>query len=539
MFGALPDVGQWQRALIRASQLTIVAGIVVALTALFAPQKFDTGVWLLVQQNPQRWIAGATLWLVLLLYGWTRQALMVSRVVNDIYGHVRQYANDYDVLMRSVLRRNQFTPPEHINTLDELTRFIKAMMQQAIRDQQQLTECTVALGEERLQRSIVERQTSYVRGGVSRVLHDGKDIHNDIIYLLDDIARESDTSRREDIRRQVALLQSRLLRIVNLQLSFQPGEVVRKGLAGDATFNLRQAVVDAYLGRLWRFYDGAGYETLTRSIQLADAEEVWQWRVQELCARAENVGALKGNPHDLWLCIDNMVFNAIDAMARADQRQQQPLADVDAQSAIRLPSLLLTIEHVNNDGVVQIALRNRGPWISPDLLQGDLIWQLRDTHAHEGASHRGRGIGLYCIKQIIDVGYGGHVQIANVRNDTSIIPLQLQLEDGSRIDLCLHLAGADSDGSPLLALGDASGRNTALLPGATLNTAVSVIAISQKAIVADGITTASGDVVFIDRFDVSMPRWYAIRKQDAMHFYPVDQRGVMVSLRIPVNKFVR
>src|SRR5690606_7823492 len=120
MLGRLPAIGQCQLALIRASQFTIILGILLILISLVASHRLDLGIGLAVQQQPERWIAVITLWLVLLLYAWTRQAMMVSRVVNRVYAHVRQYANDYDVLMRSTLRRNEFTPPDQINTLDEL-----------------------------------------------------------------------------------------------------------------------------------------------------------------------------------------------------------------------------------------------------------------------------------------------------------------------------------------------------------------------------------------------------------------------------------
>ena len=254
--------------------------------------------------------------------------------------------------------------------------------------------------------------------------------------------------------------------------------------------------------------------------------------------RATDVGALKGNPHDVWLCIDNMTFNAIDAMARADRQQLQPLLDADAHNAVRLPALMLSVGRVNDGNWVEIALRNRGPWIAPDLLLDNSVWQLRDTHAQEGASHRGRGIGLYCIKQIIDVGYGGDVRIDNVRNDDRIISLQVTLEDGSRVDVCLHLAAAESDNSPLLALGDAHARHTALLPSVRFESAASVVAIAQDGVAADCITSGSSDAVFVDQVDALSARWYAVRKNAALYFYPVDQRGVVVSLLIPANKFV-
>lgn len=539
MFGKLPDVGQWQRALIRASQLTIIVGVVIALTALYAPQKLDSGIWLVVQEYPQRWIGGLTLWLTLLLYAWTRQAMMVSRVVNRVYSHVKQYANDYDVLMRSVLRRNEFTSPDQINTLDELTRFISAMMQQALRDQQQLTEATVALGEERLQRSINERQTQYIRGGVSRVLHDGKDIHNDIMYLLDDLARAGDGMQREVLCRRIALLQSRLLRIIHLQLHFFPGEVVRKGLDGDAGFDLRQTAFNAYIERLWRFYDAPGYEDLPREQQVPAGQDSWQWRVQDLCARIDDVGVLKGNPHDLWLCIDNMVFNAIDALSRADQQQLQPLLP----RALRLPALLLHISRNTARQCVTIMLRNRGPLIAQELLDGNQIWQLRAAHGEEGGSHRGRGVGLYCIKQIIDAGYGGEVVIENIANSTDSCALTIEFDDGSRVALGLHIG--TSGAQPMIALGDhdaasgalRSGCEYALHDGAN-NTYRQLVGIMIGA-EQIAIGRNAPEHVVVDPRDAMLPRWYAIVNADALKFFPIDQRGVQVSLHIPVNKFLQ
>lgn len=545
MFGRLPAVGQWHRVLIRASQFTVVMGILVALTALYAPHKFNAGIGLAVQQQPQRWIAGLAMWLVLLLYAWTRQAMMVSRVVNDVYAHVRQYANDYDVLMRSVLRRNEFTAPEHINTLDELTRFIRAMMQQAIRDQQQLTECTVALGEERLQRVSGERQTQYIRGGVSRVLHDGKDIHNDIIYLLEDVARTDDAGQREVLCRRVGLLQARLLRIIHLQLNFFPGEAVRKALESGSHFDLRQTVFSAYVERLWRFYDAPGYEALPRELAIPAVDRDWQWRVRDLCARIDNVGVLKGNPHDLWLCIDNMVFNAIDALSRASQQQLQPLlaalpAGVVPDDRAVLPALLLRIGKNATQNRIEISLCNRGPKIAPELLAGNQIWQLRATHSEEGGSHRGRGIGLYCIKQIIDAGYGGDVVIGNVSNTSDKCALQLEFSDGKITPLHVYLQ-ADADDKPLIALGDEHAARTALLPGAELAVAdgvadglVSVTVATHRAAVA-----VYGDiVVVVDPRDARAPRWYALGRGSALRFFPIDQRGVEISLSIPVSKLV-
>jgi hypothetical protein len=538
MLGRLPDVGQWQRALIRASQLTIIVGILVTLTALFAPRKFDSGIGLAVQQQPQLWIAGLTLWLVLLLYAWTRQAMMVSRVVNDVYSHVKKYANDYDVLMRSVLRHNEFTPPDQINTLDELTRFINAMMQQALRDQQQLTECTVALGEERLQRSINERQTQYIRGGVSRVLHDGKDIHNDIMYLLDDLASATDSDAREYLRRRIALLQARLLRIIHLQLHFFPGEVVRKTLDSDAQFDLRQTVFDAYVERLWRFYDAAGYEALPREQQIPKSEATWQWRVQELCARIDDVGVLKGSPHDLWLCIDNMVFNAIDALSRADRQQLQPLL----ARAIRLPALSLQISRNSERQRVTIALRNRGPLIAQELLIGNQIWQLRAAHGDEGGSHRGRGVGLYCIKQIIDAGYGGEVVIENIANTADRCSVVLEFADGGKHALELYIGTADA--LPMIAIGDPHAARTALLPSSEFSLRDDVAAAAHRVMavtVGSARIAIEGDMpdyVVIDPRDAMAPRWYAVIDGEAVTFFPVDQRGVQVSLHIPASKFV-
>jgi len=535
MLGRLPEVGQWQRALIRASQLTIIVGILLALMALFAPRKFDSGIGLAVQQQPQLWIAGLTLWLTLLLYAWTRQAMMVSRVVNDVYSHVKKYANDYDVLMRSVLRHNEFTPPDQINTLDELTRFINAMMQQALRDQQQLTECTVALGEERLQRNINERQTQYIRGGVSRVLHDGKDIHNDIMYLLDDLASAADSDAREYLRRRIALLQARLLRIIHLQLHFFPGEVVRKTLDGNAQFDLRQTVFDAYIERLWRFYDAPGYEALPREQQIPLSESTWQWRVQELCARIDDVGALKGNPHDLWLCIDNMVFNAIDALSRADRQQLQPLL----ARAIRLPALSLQISRDPERQRVTIALRNRGPLIA--LLSGNQIWQLRAAHGEEGGSHRGRGVGLYCIKQIIDAGYGGEVLIENIANTSDRCSVVLEFADGGKRTLELYIG--TSGASPMIAIGDQHAARTALLPSCEFSLRDDVAAAAHRVVaVTVGaarivIESDMPDYVVIDPRDAMAPRWYAVIDTETVKFLPIDQRGVQVSLHIPASKF--
>lgn len=536
MLGRLPAIGQWQRALIRASQLTIVIGVMVAMTALFAPHKFDTGVGLAVQQDPQRWIAGLTLWLVLLLYAWTRQAIMVSRVVNSVYAHVKQYANDYDVLMRSTLRRNEFTPPDQINTLDELTRFISAMMQQALHDQQQLAECTIALGEERLLRSTNERQTQYIRGGVSRVLHDGKDIHNDIMYLLDDLAKSGDSEQRETLRRRVALLQSRLLRIIHLQLNFFPGEVVRKTLEGGTQFNLRQSVFDAYIERLWRFYDAPGYEALPRELQIPSTEPHWQWRVQELCARVEDVGALKGSPHDVWLCIDNMVFNAIDALSRADREQLQPLS----ARSLNLPALLLEVGKNARRQCVTIALRNRGPQIAAELLVGNQMWQLRAAHGNEGGGHRGRGIGLYCIKQIIDAGYGGDVVIENVANTADRCGVELEFAGGARQSLELYIGASTT--SPIIALGDKHAARTALLPSCEFSLrddtnapAHRLVAITVAA-TSVNVDASTLECVIVDPRDAMAPRWYAIADNTAVRFFPIDQRGVQVSLHIPLSK---
>jgi len=540
MLGRLPAVGQWQRVLIRASQLTIVLGIPVALTAMLAPHKFDSGIGLAVQQQPQLWIAGLTLWLVTLLYAWTRQAMMVSRVVNSVYSHVKQYANDYDVLMRSTLRRNEFTPPDQINTLDELTRFINAMMQQALRDQQQLTESTVALGEERLQRSTNERQTQYIRGGVSRVLHDGKDIHNDIMYLLDDLAKATDGDQRETLRRHIARLQARLLRIIHLQLNFFPGEVVRKSLDGGAQFDLRQAVFDAYIERLWRFYDAAGYEALPRELQIppkTTVAENWHWQVQELCARLEDVGALKGNAHDLWLCIDNMVFNAIDALSRADQRQVQPLLT----RGQRLPALILRVQRDINAQRVTITLRNRGPLIAQELLSGNRIWQLRAAHGEDGGGHRGRGIGLYCIKQIIDAGYGGEVIIENIANTVDRCRVTFEFDGGSALAQELYIG--TSNELPAIALGDTQAARTALLPVCEFSlrsdgnaSAHRLLALKVGAHSA-GVDNAAPENIVIDPRDALVPRWYAIVDNAAVRFFPIDQRGVQVSLHIPASKF--
>jgi len=539
MLGRLPAVGQWQRALIRASQLTIIAGIPVALVAMFAPQKFDSGVNFAVHQQPQLWIGALTLWLVTLLYAWTRQAMMVSRVVNNVYLHVKQYANDYDVLMRSILRRNEFTPPDQINTLEELTRFINAMMLQALRDQQQLAECTVALGEERLQRSTNERQAQYIRGGVSRVLHDGKDIHNDIMYLLDDLAKTTDAELRETLRRRIAKLQARLLRIIHLQLHFFPGEVVRKTLDGDAQFNLHQTVFDAYVERLWRFYDAPGYEALPRELDIPLAQQNWQWRVQELCARVDDVGALKGNPHDLWLCIDNMVFNAIDALSRADQQQVQPLL----AHAVRLPALVLQIGRDTTRQRVTIALRNRGPLIAQELLSGNRIWQLRAAHADDGGSHRGRGIGLYCIKQIIDAGYGGEVIIENVANSSDRCGLALEFADGSTQALELYIG--TSGELPAIALGDQQVARTALLPSCEFslregsNTEARHLLALKIGVHSAKIDNASPESLVIDPRDAVAPRWYAIINRESVKFFAIDQRGVQVSLHIPASKFAK
>jgi hypothetical protein len=553
MLGRLPAVGQWQRALIRASQLTIVAGIPVALTALFAPHKFDSGIGLAVQQQPQLWIGGLTLWLVTLLYAWTRQAMMVSRVVNSVYSHVKQYANDYDVLMRSTLRRNEFTPPDQINTLEELTRFINAMMQQALRDQQQLTECTVALGEERLQRSINERQTQYIRGGVSRVLHDGKDIHNDIMYLLDDLAKATGGDQREMLRRHIAKLQARLLRIIHLQLNFFPGEVVRKTLDGNAQFDLRQTVFDAYIERLWRFYDAPGYEALPRELHIpakvTAAAKNWQWQVQELCARIEDVGALKGNPHDVWLCIDNMVFNAIDALSRADQQQLQPLLT----RGQRLPALLLQVYRDINAQRVTITLRNRGPLIAQDLLNGNRIWQLRAAHGEEGGSHRGRGVGLYCIKQIIDAGYGGEVIIENIGNAVDRCSLVFEFADGGTLARELYIHASGEGGPPLIALGGPQTAPAALLPVCefslrdagkvavrrlqAIKAGAHSVAIDTVSISNDSINNDTTETILVDTRDAMAPRWYAVVDNSVVKFFPIDQRGVQVSLHIPASKF--
>lgn len=534
MLGRLPEVGQWQRALIRASQLTIIVGILVALTALFAPHKFDSDIGVAIKEQPERWIGGITLWITLLLYAWTRQAMMVSRVVNSVYSHVKQYANDYDVLMRSTLRRNEFTPPDQINTLDELTRFINAMMEQALRDQQQLTECTVALGEERLQRNINERQTQYIRGGVSRVLHDGKDIHNDIMYLLDDIAKANDNEQREVLRRRIAILQSRLLRIIHLQLNFFPGDVVRKTLDGGSQFNLRQTVFDTFVERLWRFYDAPGYESLPRELQVPATESRWHWRVQELCARIDEVGSLKGNPHDIWLCVDNMVFNAIDALSRADKLQLQPLL---ARNVL-LPALVLQISRSNERQRVTIALRNRGPLIEPELLHGNQIWQLRAAHGDEGGSHRGRGIGLYCIKQIIDAGYGGEVVIENIANTSDKTAVKLEFADGDSVTLDLHVG--NNGALPAIAIGDQA--ETALRPGCeySLRRGDNVAARQLTAIAVGStrmpIDTAS-ECIVIDPRDATTPRWYAIAGRDRVQFLAIDQRGVQVLLHIPASKF--
>jgi hypothetical protein len=45
--------------------------------------------------------------------------------------------------------------------------------------------------------------------------------------------------------------------------------------------------------------------------------------------------------------------------------------------------------------------------------------------------------------------------------------------------------------------------------------------------------------VVVDPRDAMLPRWYAIASANALKFFPIDQRGVQVSLHIPANKFLQ
>lgn len=531
----LPQIGRVQRWLIRTTQLVLLFIALILLSTLQNPEQtmMQLGLDPDGQGLPRVQIFLAVL-MVLLLW-WLWQVRQVIAISNRVYQHVQQYATGYDVLMRSVRGESQLDSAEQIKTWGSLARFVTKMAEVALQDQSKLTESKYALGEERLQRAIEQRQANYIAGGASRILHDGKDVYNDIVDSLEQLSRSlpPETGRLEQQRIQTLL--ARLFRLMHLQLNYHPGEVVRKGFDDNVSgFDLRQTLLSCYLERCWRFFDTDEHADLPRQMDCPLHAPVLFWQVHDLRLALQPVPELQGYADDIWLAADNILFNAIDAVARIPREHQQPYL----QEGVIIPSLAMSLSRKPgaNQTMVEIRLRNRGSHIPEALLNQGAIWDLRQGYDKQGKSHRGRGIGMYTIKQIIDVGYGGQVAISNQHNLASEFHLTL-FQGRKKVKLKVNLL-FDDEGQIQASVNGGKPSGSQTLSALISEEKIEKVEYELKNSSQSQTISPDKSGIYYDPVDELMPSWALCQQDDVLKFMALDVRGVEVSLCLPEHKFV-
>lgn len=530
----LPKIGFWQRLLIRITQLFLLFFSAFLLSTLTEPQRVTERFAIDPSGPGLQYIQLGCGAIIVLLILWLMQTKMVVDVFNRVYEHVQKYATGYDVLMRSVRGQSQLDAAEQIKTWRSLANFVTQMAEVALEDQSKLTESKYALGEERLQRAIDQRQANYIAGGASRILHDGKDVYNDIIDSLETLAQQLPKDSDVSEQQRIQVLLTRLFRLMHLQLNYQPGEVVRKGFGENSpSFDLRQTLLSCYLERCWRFFDTDEHEDLPRQMLLPAEDADLHWQVYDLRLVLEQVPALHGYADDIWLAVDNIIFNAIDAIARIPRDQQQPYQ----KQGVIVPSLGLSLTQAGEaNGAVEIRLRNRGPHIPAHLLDQGAIWDLRQGYDKQGSSHRGRGIGMYTIKQIIDVGYGGQVAIHNIGNRVHNFCLRIvQADQYKEFQLAISL---DARAKPQISLVNLANQAQGEL-SLPLSSDQALQKVEFQSNASDKVQSLSADKagVYYDPSDNLMPAWALKQEGDQLKIVTLDTSGVEVVFSLPAHKF--
>ena len=67
--------------------------------------------------------------------------------------------------------------------------------------------------------------------------------------------------------------------------------------------------------------------------------------------------------------------------------------------------------------------------------------------------------------------------------------------------------------------------------------AIDALSINTDSINTDSINHGTIETIVVDPRDAMAPRWYAVVDNSVVKFFPIDQRGVQVSLHIPASKF--